>query len=90
MNISAAKDKLQEKGFLDLEIDARLDIFAEIERLKKEKMQSSSHTTTRNQTYKTWQTILEIVLGWPKKPAKPMPALSYLPAYTSWQKQPKF
>jgi quinolinate synthase len=37
MNISAAKEKLQEKGFLDIEIDARLDLFAEIERLKKEK-----------------------------------------------------
>jgi len=37
MNISEAKEKIQEKGFLDIEIDARLDIFAEIERLKKEK-----------------------------------------------------
>ena len=37
MNISAAKDKIKEKGFLDIKIDARLDIFAEIERLKKEK-----------------------------------------------------
>ena len=35
MNI--AKDKISEKGFLDIEIDPRLDLFAEIERLKKEK-----------------------------------------------------
>ena len=35
MNI--AKEKISEKGFLDIEIDPRLDLFAEIERLKKEK-----------------------------------------------------
>ncbi len=35
MNI--AKDTVLEKGFLDIEIDPRLDLFAEIERLKKEK-----------------------------------------------------
>lgn len=35
MNID--KEAILEKGFLDIEIDARLDLFAEIERLKKEK-----------------------------------------------------
>ncbi len=35
MNI--AKNTIEEKGFLDIEIDAHLDLFAEIERLKKEK-----------------------------------------------------
>ena len=35
MNID--KNTISEKGFLDLEIDPRLDLFAEIERLKKEK-----------------------------------------------------
>lgn len=35
MNIN--KEAILEKGFLDIEIDARLDLFAEIERLKKEK-----------------------------------------------------
>lgn len=37
MNILAAKQALATKGFLDLDIDIRLDLFAEIERLKKEK-----------------------------------------------------
>ncbi|MFZ6025461.1 MAG: quinolinate synthase NadA [Bacteroidota bacterium] len=37
MNISEAKGKINEKGFLDIDIDPRLDLFAEIERLKKEK-----------------------------------------------------
>lgn len=37
MNILTAKEKLMERGFLDMEIDVRLDLFAEIERLKKEK-----------------------------------------------------
>src|SRR5882757_11265296 len=32
-----AKEKMEQTGFLDLEVDASLDLFAEIERLKKEK-----------------------------------------------------
>src|SRR5207248_165752 len=35
--VKEAKSKLEENGFLDLEIDAQLDLFAEIEKLKKEK-----------------------------------------------------
>ena len=37
MNIAVAKNKVSEKGFLDIEIDVHLDLFAEIERLKVEK-----------------------------------------------------
>ena len=37
INIAAAKKNLEKKGFLDLNIDVNLDLFAEIERLKKEK-----------------------------------------------------
>jgi quinolinate synthase len=37
MDINIAKEKIFEKGFLDVEIDVHLDLFAEIERLKKEK-----------------------------------------------------
>ena len=37
MNIAAAKQSVEKVGYLDLEIDARLDLFHEIERLKKEK-----------------------------------------------------
>ena len=37
MNIAAAKNSLVLKGFLDIEIDVHLDLFAEIERLKKDK-----------------------------------------------------
>ena len=37
MNILEAEKNINEKGFLDLEIDVKLDLFAEIERLKKEK-----------------------------------------------------
>ena len=33
----AAKNEVEEKGFLDLDLDPTLDLFAEIERLKKEK-----------------------------------------------------
>jgi quinolinate synthase len=37
MNIEVAKNKIEEVGFLDVDIDASIDLFAEIERLKKEK-----------------------------------------------------
>ena len=37
MNIDEAKTKVEEKGFLDIELDVNMDLFAEIERLKKEK-----------------------------------------------------
>lgn len=37
MNIAEAKKRVAEKGFLDIEIDVQMDLFAEIERLKKEK-----------------------------------------------------
>jgi quinolinate synthase len=35
--ITAAKQKVEQRGFLDIDIDPTLDLFAEIERLKKEK-----------------------------------------------------
>ena len=37
INIERARENLEKKGFLDLDIDVNLDLFAEIERLKKEK-----------------------------------------------------
>jgi quinolinate synthase len=37
INIAVAKSQVAEKGFLDVEIDPTLDLFHEIERLKKEK-----------------------------------------------------
>lgn len=35
--ITAAREKVEEKGFLDIDLDPTLDLFGEIERLKKEK-----------------------------------------------------
>ena len=37
MDINIAKEQLTNKGFLDLEIDPQIDLFAEIQKLKKEK-----------------------------------------------------
>lgn len=37
INIIAAKAEIEKKGFLDIDIDVNLDLFLEIERLKKEK-----------------------------------------------------
>ena len=37
IHIETAKKNIEQKGFLDIEIDVNLDLFAEIERLKKEK-----------------------------------------------------
>jgi len=36
-NIVSAKNKISEKGFLDIDVDPSVDVFHEIERLKKEK-----------------------------------------------------
>lgn len=35
--LTEAEEKLAENGFLDLQVDPELDLFAEIEKLKKEK-----------------------------------------------------
>ncbi len=37
VDINSAKDKIETTGFLDVEIDPTIDLFAEIEKLKKEK-----------------------------------------------------
>ncbi|HEX4851037.1 MAG TPA: quinolinate synthase, partial [Puia sp.] len=37
IHINEAKENLEKNGFLDIELDANLDLFSEIERLKKEK-----------------------------------------------------
>ena len=37
INIDSAKQNVEKIGFLDIEVDATLDVFHEIERLKKEK-----------------------------------------------------
>src|SRR5665213_638867 len=37
IHIEAARLNLEKKGFLDIDIDVNLDLFSEIERLKKEK-----------------------------------------------------
>jgi quinolinate synthase len=37
IHIEAAKKNIEQKGFLDIDIDVNLDLFAEIERIKKEK-----------------------------------------------------
>jgi hypothetical protein len=52
---------IAEKGFLDIEVDPTLDIFSEIEKLKKEKMPSSWRIITRNPISRMWPIILAIV-----------------------------
>jgi quinolinate synthase len=37
MNVEVAKKSIEEKGFLDVDLDPSLDLFSEIEKLKKEK-----------------------------------------------------
>src|SRR5205085_4488138 len=37
INMNSAKNKIEEKGFLEVDVDPSLDLFQEIERLKKEK-----------------------------------------------------
>lgn len=51
--LGMAKANVEQRGFLDVDVDPTLDLFAEIERLKKRKMQWCLHTTTRNRIYRT-------------------------------------
>jgi hypothetical protein len=44
MNIDTARAKVNTTGFLDIDVDPRLDLFKEIERLKKEKKCNCSCT----------------------------------------------
>ncbi len=48
-------------GFLDVDIDVKLDLFKEIERLKKKRTQLYWRIITRRQIYRMWRTILGIV-----------------------------
>jgi quinolinate synthase len=50
--VAAAKNEIERNGFLDIEPDPSLDLFAEIERLKKEKMPFCWRITTRSRTYR--------------------------------------
>ncbi len=40
--------EVQQKGFLDIELDPTIDLFAEIEKLKKKRTQLYSHIITRS------------------------------------------
>jgi quinolinate synthase len=59
-----AVKNLKTKGFLDIELDPTLDLFSEIEKLKKEKMQCCWRIITRSRIYRMWLIILAIVWDW--------------------------
>jgi|GEM_PF-6598197 len=48
-----AEKRLDENGFLDVDIDPTLDLFAEIEKLKKKRTPLSWPTCTRNRISRT-------------------------------------
>lgn len=52
MDINIAETRLEKKGFLDIEVNPALDLFLEIEKLKKEKMQLYWPIITRSPIYR--------------------------------------
>lgn len=52
--LTTAKNEVEAKGFLDIELDPSLDLFAAIERLKKEKMRWCWRITTRSPIFRMW------------------------------------
>jgi len=51
-DINIAKANIETAGFLDIDVDVNLDLFAEINRLKKEKMRSCLRIITRSRIYR--------------------------------------
>ena len=49
----AARQGVEKTGFLDIDLDPTLDLFAEIEKLKKKKMLFCLPTTTRSPISRT-------------------------------------
>ena len=48
---------VEKAGFLDIELDPTLDLFAEIEKLKKRRMPYCWPITTRSRIYRMWRII---------------------------------
>ena len=53
-----AKNEIEEKGFLDVNIDPTLDLFSEIEKLKKEKREKEEKAKREG-----WTDVAESHLG---------------------------
>ena len=48
INISSAKNKIEEKGFLDIDVDPSVDLFLEIERLKNKNKKERQQIRSEN------------------------------------------
>jgi hypothetical protein len=83
-------EEIKVKGFADEYIDPSLDLFAEIEKLKKKKMPLYWPTITRKEIFRILPIILAIALGFLSRQQKPMLILLFLPVYTSWPKQLRY
>lgn len=59
-DINSAFAAIEKAGFLDIDIDPSIDLFAEIEKLKKEKTQSYWLIITRSRIFRMWPIILVI------------------------------
>ena len=82
--------EINQKGFADEYIDPTLDLFDEIEKLKKKKMLLFWLIITRNPIFRMLPIILATVWDYRSRQQKPMPILSFLPECISWPKQLKF
>ena len=89
IHVANAKKNVAKAGFLDIEIDPTLDLFSEIERLKKEKNAILLAHYYQEPDIQDVRITLGIVWGWRKKPKRRMRISSFLPACISWLKLPR-
>jgi hypothetical protein len=83
-------EEIKVKGFADEYIDPSLDLFAEIENLKKLKMPLYLPTITRKVTYRILPIILAIAWAFLSRQLKRMQTLLFLQGYILWPKQLKY
>lgn len=70
--LEATKD-LEQKGYLDLDLDPTIDFVEEIQRLKKKKMRLFWRIITKSLKFRMLQIILAIAWACHKKRRAPMP-----------------
>lgn len=90
ITIDEKLDRVGKRGWLDVKVDPTIDIFAEIARLKKKKMQLFSPIITKMQTSRMLLILSETVSDFRRKQSELKLRSSFSPVFISWPKRRKF